>query len=82
MSTPAVEKPDGVEIREVWAENLEAEFAVIREIVDDYPYVAMEVGRKKSKREIENTHHKQFHTWFVDHVRNQLCYYIIINNIC
>uniref|UniRef100_A0A0E0QRF9 poly(A)-specific ribonuclease n=1 Tax=Oryza rufipogon TaxID=4529 RepID=A0A0E0QRF9_ORYRU len=42
MATPAAEKPDGVEIREVWEDNLEAEFAVIREIVDDFPYVAMD----------------------------------------
>ncbi|RZR98928.1 hypothetical protein BHM03_00028383 [Ensete ventricosum] len=31
-----------VEIRDVWANNLEAEFAVIREIVDDFPFVAMD----------------------------------------
>ncbi|KAM3211069.1 hypothetical protein ACQJBY_064724 [Aegilops geniculata] len=33
---------EGVEIREVWANNLEAEFAVIRDVVDDYPYIAMD----------------------------------------
>ena len=30
-----------VEIREVWAHNLDEEMAVIREVVDKYPYVAM-----------------------------------------
>ncbi|XP_010927524.1 probable CCR4-associated factor 1 homolog 7 [Elaeis guineensis] len=41
MSIP--EKTDDViEIREVWADNLEAEIAVIREIVDEYPFVAMD----------------------------------------
>ncbi|CAL9158975.1 unnamed protein product [Musa hybrid cultivar] len=35
-------KSETVEIREVWSDNLEAEFALIREIVDDFPYVAMD----------------------------------------
>ncbi|KAG6537177.1 hypothetical protein ZIOFF_002263 [Zingiber officinale] len=32
----------GVEIGNVWAGNLESEFAIIREIVDDFPLVAMD----------------------------------------
>nr|CAD1825672.1 unnamed protein product [Ananas comosus var. bracteatus] len=35
-------KSESVEIREVWRGNLEAEFALIREIVDEFPYVAMD----------------------------------------
>ncbi|CBN76829.1 conserved unknown protein [Ectocarpus siliculosus] len=36
--------PDGrlVEIRNVWADNLETEMVIIRELVEDYPYVAMD----------------------------------------
>lgn len=36
--------PDGrpVEIRDVWASTLDAEMAVIREVVEKYPYVAMD----------------------------------------
>lgn len=29
-------------MREVWAENLEHEMEIIRDIVDDYPYIAMD----------------------------------------
>ena len=29
-------------VREVWQENLEDEFDLIRDIVDDYPFVAMD----------------------------------------
>ena len=39
MSVP---KGGTLRIREVWADNLEEEFDLIREVVDDYPYVAMD----------------------------------------
>ncbi|CAM9401904.1 unnamed protein product, partial [Discosporangium mesarthrocarpum] len=35
-------KGGSVEIRNVWASNLEEEMSAIREIVNDYPYVAMD----------------------------------------
>lgn len=33
---------DRIHIREVWHDNLEAEFALIRDIVEDYPYISMD----------------------------------------
>ncbi|XP_021776132.1 probable CCR4-associated factor 1 homolog 7 [Chenopodium quinoa] len=33
---------DSIHIREVWEDNLEDEFGFIRDIVDDYPFVAMD----------------------------------------
>ena len=33
---------ESVEIREVWNDNLEEEFVLIRDIVDKYPYIAMD----------------------------------------
>lgn len=35
-------KTDSVEIRQVWSDNLEDEFALIRKIVDDHPYIAID----------------------------------------
>ncbi|XP_008220692.1 PREDICTED: probable CCR4-associated factor 1 homolog 7 [Prunus mume] len=35
-------KGDSIQIREVWSDNLDEEFAIIREIVEKYNYVAMD----------------------------------------
>lgn len=37
-----IHKSDSIEIREVWADNLDEEIELIREIVDDYPFIAMD----------------------------------------
>ncbi|KAI9074229.1 hypothetical protein K1719_043794 [Acacia pycnantha] len=37
-----LQKGDSVQIREVWKDNLEEEFALIREIVDEYSYIALD----------------------------------------
>ena len=37
----AMPSPERSIIREVWAENLDQEMALLRELVDHYPYLAM-----------------------------------------
>ncbi|CAA0821089.1 Probable CCR4-associated factor 1 homolog 7 [Striga hermonthica] len=37
-----VPKKDEIHIREVWSDNLDREFGLIREIVDKYPYIGMD----------------------------------------
>ncbi|GAA0146078.1 mRNA polyadenylation factor [Lithospermum erythrorhizon] len=39
---PELPKGDEIQIREVWSTNLEEEFSLMREIVDEYPYIAMD----------------------------------------
>jgi hypothetical protein len=40
---------DAKYIKEVWAENLEEEMAYLRDLVEEYPYLAM--VREKKKRD-------------------------------
>ncbi|CAK9149261.1 unnamed protein product [Ilex paraguariensis] len=42
MTMSILPRSDSIHIREVWNDNLEDEFALIRDILDDYPYIAMD----------------------------------------
>jgi len=39
---PAIMNDSNIVTREVWADNLEEEMGIIREVVTQYPYVAMD----------------------------------------
>ena len=39
---PAIMNDSNLVTREVWADNLEEEMGIIREVVTQYPYVAMD----------------------------------------
>lgn len=57
---------DSIQIREVWNDNLEDEFALIRELVDDYPYIAMDT---------------EFPGIVIQHLGNESLYYTLKANV-
>lgn len=42
MVAPRTLTSESLHIREVWADNLDEEMAIIRDIVDEFPYLAMD----------------------------------------
>ena len=40
---PSLLQSDSLIIREVWADNVAKEFALIHEIMGDYPYISMDI---------------------------------------
>ena len=53
---PRALSTETLKIREVWQDNLEAEMAIIRDIVDDYPYLAMDTEFPGIVRPIASVH--------------------------
>ena len=65
---------EDLRVREVWQDNLDSELEIIRDIVDDYPYIAMDtefpgvVARPVGNFKNSGEYHFQTLRWGAQHV--------------
>jgi CCR4-NOT transcription complex subunit 7/8 len=69
MDHPTVRaQPNKGRIREVWAHNLHEEMAVLRDLIDKYPYIAMvsRAGRLAPDNRLTDGRILSFQAWYQD----------------